>query len=319
MISHRNITVCTRCKGLLQFGLLLFGVMPAVGGGPSGSSGTQTNKPHWEHIPLDEIRSIYESSELSDLEIVRALVDHLDRRISMSRSIGRMKHRPNPPSEYAMLIGFIAERVYPAKPPGRPEVIETVINSLGALENARDVQTYLYVSLGLAGGSPPESEILRVLEDPKTPEEIIAVVLDSMSRSNVPIRSLPRLLELADHPMSHIDSPGVGPPAPRRVHPIRERVHDCLDQLNIKCEKVSVKDNNVDPASKRILSTTVLKIDRDSLTTRLRDWLLDDDIEVWRAAVDIVRRVPGEDIDKMLKDLKAERALSPEKLRYLQM
>ena len=191
-----------------------------------------------------------------------------------------------------------------------------MIKSLGALENERDVRTYLYLSLGLAGGVPPESEILRLVEDPKTPDEIIALTLESMLRSGVPIRSLPRLLQLSDDPTNYVSAPGVGTPVPTLIYPIRQTVCNCLQELEITCETLADDQNTVEVEGTSF-APTVVKIDRASLVDRFREWLLDDDNEVWRAAAECVRRIPGEDIDQMLKNLTEERVLSPEKLRHL--
>jgi len=272
----------------------------------------------WEPSPLDEIRAIWHDKPLSDIEIVRALVAHLDRRISMSRLVHTTPLHPNPPYEYGMIIGLIAERPYPAKPTGRPEAIEAVIKSLGPVENEEEVRSYLNLALGLAGGTPSEPEMLNLLTGSKTSEIIVAVALQSMSRSHVPIRSLPRLLELSDHPMSSILTPScVGPAPVERKFAIRDLVLECLVRLGIKAERVLVDDGTMDAISGKPLPATQIKIDRGSLVARLRDWLRDDKPEVWLAAMEAVEDIRGEDVDRMINDLRSDGTLAPEKLRHL--
>jgi hypothetical protein len=278
----------------------------------------QAEELKWEPAPLDEIRAIWHDRPLSDIEIVRALVDHLDRRISVSR-LHDPKVKPSPPNQYALLIGLIAERPYPAKPTGRPDAVEAVIRSLGPVENEEEVLLYLNLSVGLAGGSPSEEKMLRVLTDSRTPEEIIFVALQSMSRSTkVPIRSLPRLLELSDHPMSSITTPScVGPAAVERKFPIRDLVLECLTKLNIRAERIMVDDGTVDPATGTPLPATHVKIDRGSLAALFRDCVQSADVRIWKAALDAIIQIPGDDMDKLVEELEVDRTLAGEKGRYL--
>ncbi len=278
----------------------------------------QSAEPSWSPMPLEEIRAIWHDKPLSDTEIVRALVHHLDSRIAMSRAAERAKHRPTPAYEYGMLIGLIAERPYPAEPKGRPEAIEVVMKSLGSVENEHQVRLYLNLALGLAGGAPSEEATLRVLADQKTPEEILAVALQSMARSRVPIRSLPRLLELSGHPMGYTYAPScVGPPVVVREFAIRDRVLDCLAKLNIRAERLMVDDGTIDASTGKPLLATQVKIDRTSLVSKLREWINDADADVWQAAIEATAKINGQDVNRMINELRSNTTLSAEKLRRL--
>lgn len=284
---------------------------------PANCFAAQPSEPDWEPSPLDEIRAIWHDRPLSDIEIVRALAGHLDRRISMSRLIHKTPVNPNPPYEYGMLIGLIAERPYPAKPKGRPEAIETVMQSLGDVENEDELRSYLNLALGLAGGSPSEDAMLRILTDPKTPEEIVAVALDSMSKSKVPIRALPRLLELTEHPMNYVDPDCTRMTPPQRVFAIRDRVVDCMGRLGVKCEKSLVDDGSFAPGSDQRQPTTVVTVDRASLVEKLRLWIVSADESDWRGGMDALNEIPGADVDQLVTTLRADRTLPLEKARSL--
>lgn len=279
----------------------------------------QTDEPKWKPLPVDEIGALLVNKTLSEAEIVRALVAHLDQRISMSRLLYTTYQNTNPPYEYGMIVWMIAERVYPAKPKGRPEVIEAVIKSLGPVENEKEVRSYLNLALGIAGGTPDEDDLLRMLGDPDTDEITLSVVLQAMSRSSkVPIRSLPRVLELADHPMSSIAGDSCAPPHNvQRKYAIRDLVLECLDRLGIKAEKTLVDDGTVDPASGKPLPETRVSVDRTSLVNRLKGWIVDDDPKVWRAGIDVAKDIPGEDVGQMIDNLRVNRSLNQEKLRHL--
>lgn len=315
MTSRRNFNALRRAA---RFSLSRYLTACILGLIAECSLGAQALEEKWEPSPLDEIRAIHHDKSLSDIEIVRALTGHLDRRISMSRLVHTTPLDPSPPYEYGMIIGLIAERPYPANPKARPEAIEAVIRSLGPVENEKEVRSYLNLALGRAGGTPDEADLLRMLEDPDTDEITLAVALKAMSHSkHVPIRALPRLLELSDHPMSSISADScVGPHDVKRKFAIRDLVIECLTRLEIKAERVLVDDGTVDQMSGKPLPETRIKIDRSSLVARLRDWLRSDDTKTWKAAAHAAKEIRGEDVDRMISDLQAEGTLTFEKLRH---
>lgn len=290
--------------------------------------------PEWMPMPMDTIRAIYDSDTLSDEEIVEALALHLDKRISMARLQDPRGHRPGPGYEYGSLIGLMIGRRYPAKPPKRPESIEAVLNGLAAradVANQRELRSYLCLAHNLAGGAPTHPEVLGLLDDRRTPQDIVALALEAMTRSGVPIRSLPRLLELADHPWNLVYTVSslsnddiytdVGPTKPKRFYPIRVRVPSCLRELSIVVKVSDVEDKEVDAQAGRKLTTTVVAVDRASLVGTLQVWLLDRRARVWQPAASVVRNIPGDDVKAMLADLlksglprEKREALHPERL-----
>lgn len=270
---------------------------------------------------MDEIRRIYESTTLSDSEIVEALTRHLDRRISMSRVGAARGKNPSPPQEYATLIRLLALRQYPAKPPERPEAIRTMLERLDAsegIDNKRELRRYLNIALAFAGGRASESELLEVLNNPETPKEIISITLDAMRRSEVPLRALPRILELVDHPWNYIhQETDDSPPPPKRIYPIRVAACECLGRLGIKCEEVVSEDERVDPEWGQKFTTTTIEVDRDSLVATLRAWFRDDDARIWKPAIEAVRRIPGKDVSELIQNLLEDEELPDEKRRLL--
>ncbi len=278
-------------------------------------------RPQSAPMPMDEIRRIYESKTLTDVEVVSALAGHLDRRLSMSRLEGARKLDSNRGREYATIIRLIVERPYPAKPADRPEAIKSVLDDPArwpGVENPDEVRTCLRLAYNLAGGVPADPELLELLDARGTPREITVLVLEAMARSGVPVRALPRLLELAEDPWGEVVANDVGPPKPRRIYPIRERVPDCLRKLGIVVETLDVEDRQVDAQRGRKLTTTVVKVDRESLTRMLRAWILDGRAGVWKPAAEVVHRIPGDDVSNLIGDLLSNEKLPDEERQLLE-
>ena len=264
-----------------------------------GSSGSRMNADEgadqkWEDYPTEEISRIMLSKTFSDAEQVVALTYHLDKRISLAPSLKRPKGtQVSPGREYKTLINHIVEHYW--KHTARPEVVAAVLANLDRMPNIKNkeaVRSLLYVALALAGGDAPENELLRMLNDPDTPQEIVYQILGGMlgskrpqdgklpgfvevtnCPSRVPLRALPRLLELVEHPWSDITGGDViGTHDVReRIYPIRELAYACLLELGVKAEKVTVPSKGVDEDGDPQISVTEIRVDKASAKKKLRE------------------------------------------------
>lgn len=273
---------------------------------------------------LTQIRTVYEDNTLSDSEAVNALVRLLDDSISDWKVA---KAEGLAPSSWAvrvharnssMLIAMIAERQFPAKPPGRPKAVAEALKTLNDRKNVRELRSYLNVSLAYAGGVASDRELLEVLGDSDTPKEIVAVTLEAFDRSHVPIESLPDLMRLSQDPWWTVaDTEGVGhTPVPRRVYPVRENACLCLRRLGIRCEKTLVEDSEPDLQWHTHLAT-VINVDRGSLLNKIKRWLLDDNESVWQAAASVVVELDQADVWRAVGELKTS-GLPVKKLNYIE-
>jgi|GEM_PF-4355351 len=273
-------------------------------------------------LPLDKMNSIRFDTNLSDQQKVLALIHILDQRISQAPIPDPTGNKPAPAHEYSYIIRYIAAHNDDTKASrnGRIHAIETVISQLNTLQDIThkdEVRTYLYIALASAGGNAPEDVLLSLLNNPDSPTDILNAVLIAMQYSTVPIHSLPRLLELTEHPYNYVFLNDLGTPNPRRIYPIREAALADLTQLGIQAKAVSIKDEKVDPGWKARLSTTVIEIDRKSLVAKLREWLSSDDPKIWRPAAEVIHQIPGDDIKTMLTNFLKQNKLSDEKKQVL--
>jgi len=289
-------------------------------------SDTVINSPEWVPFPVKEIGKIIDSFELSDIQKVEALTRHLDKRISLASVENPpghkypTSHKPDPAGEYAGLIRAIADKNNRTDSPGRPKAVQLVLSRLDNLPdivNKEQVRCYLYIALAYAGGNVPESKLLGLLNDAETSPAMIQVILQAMEKSAVPIRALPRLLELTKNSYHYVFMLDIGPPNPRRIYPIREAALAALTQLGIQAKAVSIADENVDPGWKARLSTTVIEVDQKSIVTNLRQWLGSDDPQIWKPAAEIIPQIPGNDVQEMVAELMKQNTLSAEKKRAL--
>lgn len=282
---------------------------------PAAEAGSQV----WRPMPMDQVRVILNDSSLSPTEKVARLTVQLDERISMSGIKGGPNVGPTPGSEYGSLIALMATRGYSVDAQVDFHPIEAVLDKLDStpeIQNKQEVRSYLNVALLYARGNPPESEILKSLNNSDTPKEVINLILQGFKRTHVPIRALPRLLELADEPWNYVHWPGVGPQKPEKISPIKNEVAECLHALGVKAEKVPLEDKESDEWGNRLTSTSIV-VDRQSLRARLRELILDDNNEVWQPAVDAVRKIPGNDIRDLVNGLVKSDSLPDAKKRAL--
>lgn len=278
------------CTAALLLSLTLFGAKAPVGADDNSDSfgarvlvpndGTQTLK--WVPMPLDKLSEIENSTELSDVEKVAALTRILDWRISLEPAPNPTGDKPNPKWEFGSLIGRMAQRGNRTDAPGRPEAVQEVLDNLDAMDdivNKEQVRTYLYLALGHAGGNPPERVLLRLLNDPTIPNEILGSTLGAIkkSKAGVSLRVLPRLLQFTEHPARYVFPPmlaggtddlGRRLDESRLIFPLRELACEVLQKLGVRCEKTLV-EGNYDPKLKRKLPITVIKVDRRSATRAL--------------------------------------------------
>jgi len=297
---------------------LTFLVLTLVGSN-SLAEPTRANRMHWTEMPMDEIRMVYDRADLSDRQKVLALSQYIDRRISVSRLKQKGISAEDAAYDYAVLIRLIAVNPGAAKPLLRQEIQAVIkqLDSVSNIDNKKEVRTYLYVALSYAGGISPESQLLKLLHNPTTQAEMVHTVLEAMHRSQVPIRALPRLLELSKHPWNMLEFvTDVGPPqTPPRIYPIRTMSCNNLLKLGIRCQATRVPGKK--PSQPAEQWETVIRIDRNSLVAKLQAWLLSNERKVWQAAADIAYQIPGKDVQAMLHDLLRSGKLTAQKKQAL--
>lgn len=245
-------------------------------GSASFADADESGSTKWTPLPMDEIRKTINSTELSDAQKVTALTRHLDKRISMEFVKRVSEHEANLHyMDYARLIGFMSLLDRPVKAPRTPEPIQEALDKLDSMTdivNKERVRVYLYIALGKAGGNPPERVLLTLLNDTKTPNWVLCSVLGAMQNSKVPLRALPRLLELVSDHWNYVqpamlaggtDDLGRRLDESRLIFPLREIACEVLQKLGVQSEKTLV-EGDYDPKLKRRLPITVIKVDRRS-------------------------------------------------------
>lgn len=280
----------------------------------------------WVPLPLDETNRI-RLSNLSDEEKIKAYVRLLDSRITLTSVENPPGHRyptsykPDPAVEYSYLIRLMAKEEGPADAPGRPKAVNTVLGKLDQMSDIRNkdqVRIYLQIALAVAGGNAPESTLLRLLNDESQSWIMFLLVMEAMRNSHVPIRALPRLIELTSDPYNFVTDNSIGVSNPRRVFPIRDASYETILELGVKAEKRFIEDEQIDPKRGVRLKSTVIEISRASLLARLRMWLSSGDEAIWRAAIGIVQQIHGADVQAMLVALLKGNELSEEKKQVLE-
>ncbi len=232
---------------------------------------------------LSEVRRIYWDKSKTDEEIVRELTSRLDAAISSRAGEDRRRE--------VLLIWLIARRADMTKPRGRPDAIRAVLRSIDSYKNPAEIRDLLSISLALArGDGTPSEPLIRLLECRETNQQILVPVLEALA-PNPPPRSVPRLLELSSHPWSHGPVTDVGP-AKQKVYPVREGVAACLRSLEIE---VKIDDEGR------------IKMSRNSLLAKLRDWVLTDDPQTWQQAAHVIRQLSeeAEDVKRLRSELLA--------------
>jgi len=232
---------------------------------------------------LSDVDRIYWDKSKTDEEIARALTSRLDDAISSRTGEDRRRE--------VLLIGLIARRADITKPRGRQDAIRIVLESAGSYGNPDEVKDLLSISLALAqGDGTPREPLIRLLECKDTNQQILVRVLDALAPDPSP-RTVPRLLELSLHPWSHGPGTDVGP-AKQRIFPIRERVAACLRALGIE---VDLDDNDQ------------VRVNRESLLSRLREWMLASDPIVWEQAAHVIQRLSkgAQDVRRLRSELLA--------------
>jgi len=210
----------------------------------------------------------------------------------------------------------------------RPKPIQQFIDSMKRSEwsSFEQLRRSLYIALGYAGGDPPKGVLLSLLTAENTPPVILEFTLDAMANSRVPIRALPRLMELSDHPNKTSVTHHVGELTEEVTYPIREGVCDCLNALHITCEVrprtkvIGEKELPLDDGKTHTMKirkkTNHIHIDRSSLVDQIRTWLLSDDPSTWKPALEVVQKMKAEDVREMYERLKAKGQLSERKRSY---
>lgn len=277
-----------------------------------GSEGETMNK---TTLRLDEIRSIYENRQLTDAEAVWRLTNQLDQRITLMQE--SQSGLAGASRDIAMLIGLIAERPYPSRPKGRPDAIRAALERVETLQNEAEARKYLQLALGLAGERVPESVLLDALDSTSNSEQLVLVALRAMNRSRVPIRVLPALLRLSDHPWHYTDSPmDVGPQNPRTVYPIREAVAESLRKLQIETIAITVDANPSDSQSAG-RTRTLLSVSKRSLLEQIGGWIGSADPEIWKPAIAVASELPNGSVLRLISDRLRTESLPVEKREAL--
>jgi len=201
-----------------------------------------------------------------------------------------------PGNHYAWLIDMMVEDGDERKgfPVARPQAVAAALarlDTLPSIRNKQEVRSLLYVALALAGGDAPEQQLLQMLNNPKTPQEITYRILGGMLGSEsptvrdiprladitrparVPLQALPRLLELANHPWSYLGgSDVIVDDKPRnRVYPIRELAYACLLKLGVKAEKVTTPATGKNEDGEPQNFVTTITVDHASADKKLRE------------------------------------------------
>lgn len=323
MVRTGLILVCNIGRKVLQmidkqFMKLLIILLLLLGSSSSQILSAESDKV-WTPLSMEEIATILSRDDLSNVKKIEALTRQLDRRITLSNIKDRGSKRDST-DEYTTLMAFIAVPGLRTDTPKDPEAIKTVLSELDTTEgikNKEKVRTFLYIALGIAGGHSPEAVLLSFLNDPHTSKELLDSVLGAMYYGDVPIRALPRLLQLSHHPTNYIDpgpDVGIGPEShPQRIYPLREMAYRNLQKLGIQCNKVLLEDKTIEPQMRHKLFITEIRVNRASLVAKLRAWLLSDDPQVWQPAAEIARQIPGQDVQAMLHQLLQSGKLSAPK------
>ncbi|MDD2708930.1 MAG: hypothetical protein PHV34_13170 [Verrucomicrobiae bacterium] len=276
--------------------------------------------PAIQPLPMDQIRTLYENKNLSDASVVNALVDYLNERILQSKqptAAGAMKG-VNPARDIAILIRLIAKNPHSSKSDERMKAIRQAMEAFKDSENAKDLISYLNLAIGLNGEKIPENQVLGILTQERVPPEIIIVLMDAMSKSDVPIRALPELVRRSKDPFYYDQEEGVGLQSLQRIYPVREAAYSCLLRLGVRCDKErrnAVEDDKEGGVKRGEL---IVNIDRTSLLMALQKWLAAKDADVWQAALDVVADLSEKDILKTYEELKKSGVLSKEKVAYFE-
>lgn len=283
-----------------MFTLVLLGV--SVGTARTSYAGE--DKPlKWDSFSTGEVKeTILDNETLSDAEKVIAMTRHLDKLITLApltpldilNTTDHEKKKMRPGDNYGWLIDMMVETDDWKKrfPVARPQAVAAALAALDTMpgiKNKQAVRSVLYVALALAGGDAPEDQLLHLLNRPDTPQEIVYRILGGMLGSDrpvvqdiprlvkitrpasVPLRALPRLLELADHPWSYATGTYPGNPEPqRRIYPIRELAYACLLELGVQTKKVTVPTTGENEDGEQQVSVTQVKVDRASADKKLR-------------------------------------------------
>lgn len=272
-------------------------------GAERAANETSTDTPlQWMPLNMARIREdILENQSLTDEQQVVALTYELDKRITLAPlapdpsdlvqfNTRSDRRQMTPGSDYGKLISFIAEGYRIVKeggPYARPEAVAATLaklNTLPNIQNRNTVRSLLYVALSEAGGDAPRDELLRLLKQPDTHQEVIYHLLSGMLLSKrpevqylprvtplpfdlpsrVPRRALPRLLQLAEHPWSYAIPEPAGPGFDRRIYPIREMAYACLLELGVTAEKQVVPKDSLNEDEDPQITETIIKVDHAS-------------------------------------------------------
>lgn len=220
---------------------------------------------------------------------------------------------------YTGVITFMANPTTGASKIRNPQAIREVLDGLDEMPDIKNkilVRDALYIALAYAGGEPPASEFLKLLNTSEL-GPITVIILQAMRNSQVPIRSVPRLLQLLDDSFYFLDDGGtdLGEYNPKRIYPVREAACEDLAALGIQCEKTRVEVEQYEDIAHQTLKmpTTQIKLDRQALLNKLREWMQSDDPQTWSAASEVLQQIPDADVRALLDELRNDQNLSPEK------
>lgn len=212
----------------------------------------------------------------------------------------------------------------------QPELIQDLIETVKQSDRRykESYIKYLYLALGATGRKIPEPVILHFIDNNRVHQQILEEVLQAMYASDtVPERTLPRLLQLMDHPMQTSVTYSTGSTETTRRYPVRINACKCLRDLGIECaiEKKKVNEEQVEEEIVGLSETArwtrkefrvFTDVKTPSLLKIVESWLISEDEEKWKAALEVVKTRNTQDIKKLFQKLKQDQALSKRKRQY---